>query len=46
MGGLEFKPALRISHSKNNEIEVANLVELSNKILDQRAGFEGCINWG
>lgn len=41
MGGLEFKPALRIFHTKTDEIEVANLVELSNKILDQRSGLEG-----
>lgn len=41
MGGLEFKPSLRISHSKSDEIEVSKLVELSNKILDQRAGLEG-----
>ena len=41
MGGLEFKPALRITHSKSDEIEVSKLVELSNKILDQRAGLEG-----
>ncbi|PKN85001.1 MAG: toxin HipA [Chloroflexi bacterium HGW-Chloroflexi-8] len=41
MGGLEFKPALRISHSKSDEIEVSKLVELSNKILDQRAGLGG-----
>ena len=41
MGGLEYKPALRISHSKSDEIEVSKLVELSNKILDQRAGLEG-----
>ena len=41
MGGLEFKPALRISHSKSDEIEVSKLVELSNKILDQRAGLAG-----
>jgi serine/threonine-protein kinase HipA len=41
MGGLEFKPALRIFHSKTDEIEVSKLVELSNKILDQRVGLEG-----
>jgi serine/threonine-protein kinase HipA len=41
MGGLEFKPALRISHSKSDEIQVSKLVELSNKILDQRAGLAG-----
>ena len=44
MGGLEFKPALRISHSRTDEIEVAKLVELSNKILDQRAGLAGVFN--
>ncbi len=41
MGALEFKPALRIFHSKSDEIEVSKLVELSNRILDQRAGLEG-----
>ena len=41
MGGLEYKPALRISHSKSDELEVSKLVELSNKILDQRVGLEG-----
>jgi len=41
MGGLEFKPALRISHAKTDEIEIAKLVALSNKILDQRAGLAG-----
>jgi serine/threonine-protein kinase HipA len=41
MGGLEYKPALRIPHSKTDEIDVARLVELSNKILDQRAGLGG-----
>ncbi len=41
MGGLEFKPALRIPHTKSDEIEVSKLVELSNKILDQRTGLEG-----
>lgn len=44
MGGLEFKPALRISHSRTDEIEVAKLVELSNKILGQRAGLAGVFN--
>jgi serine/threonine-protein kinase HipA len=44
MGGLEYKPALRISHSKTDEIEVAKLVELSNKILDQRSSLEGVLS--
>ena len=41
MGGLEFEPALRFPHSKNDQIEVADLVELSNMILDQRTGLAG-----
>ncbi|MEL7658539.1 MAG: type II toxin-antitoxin system HipA family toxin [Bacillota bacterium] len=41
MGGLEFRPALRIFHSKSDEIEVSKLVELSNKILDQRSSLVG-----
>lgn len=41
MGGLEFKPALRIFHTKSDAIEVNKLVELSNMILDQRAGLKG-----
>jgi serine/threonine-protein kinase HipA len=44
MGGLEFKPALRIPHSETDKIEVAKLVELSNKILDQRARLEGVLS--
>ena len=41
MGGLEFKPALRLPPSKTNEIEVAQLVRLANQVLDQRAGLRG-----
>lgn len=41
MGGLEFKPALRLFHAKSDEIEVSKLVELSNKILDERSSLEG-----
>jgi serine/threonine-protein kinase HipA len=41
MGGLEYKPALRDLLSKTRVVEVAKLVELANKILDQRAGLNG-----
>jgi serine/threonine-protein kinase HipA len=44
MGGLEFKPAFRISPSGDNKIEVAKLVELSNKILNQRSMFMGVLH--
>lgn len=44
MGGLEFRPALRITPTNIEEIEVARLVELSNKILDQRNGLSGVLN--
>ncbi len=43
MGGLEFRPALRLAHSGNDEIEVSKLVELSNRVLDQRAGLTGVL---
>ena len=41
MGALEFKPAIRITRSSSNEIEVAKLVELANKVLAQREGLAG-----
>ena len=44
MGALEFEPAIRISHSSSDEIEVAKLVELANKILAQREGLEGAFS--
>ena len=44
MGALEFKPAIRISRSSSNEIEVAKLVELANKVLAQREGLAGIFN--
>ena len=44
MGGLEFRPALRLAHSGNDEIEVSKLVELSNRVLDQRAGLAGVLS--
>lgn len=41
MGALEFKPALRIFHSQADKLEVSRLVELSNRILNQRTHIEG-----
>jgi len=41
MGALEFKPAILGPSSSTKEIEVAKLVELANKILDQRASLSG-----
>jgi serine/threonine-protein kinase HipA len=43
MGGLEFEPAFPEPYSRAKEIEIAKLVELSNKILDQRAGLYGVL---
>lgn len=41
MGALEFKPALLEPASSTKTVEVAKLVELSNRILDERAGLHG-----
>jgi serine/threonine-protein kinase HipA len=43
MGGLEYKPAIPRSSSKTKEIEIAKLVELTNKILNQREGLHGIL---
>jgi serine/threonine-protein kinase HipA len=44
MGGLEYQPAILGPSSISKEIEVSKLVELSNKILDLRAGLDGVFN--
>jgi serine/threonine-protein kinase HipA len=44
MGALEFEPALKISPSGSNKLEVAKLVELSNIILNKRQGLSGYLN--
>lgn len=44
MGALEFEPALLDPPSKSNKIEVAKLVELADKILDQRNSLRGVFN--
>ncbi|MBI9051528.1 MAG: type II toxin-antitoxin system HipA family toxin [Anaerolineaceae bacterium] len=41
MGGLEFEPALLGPSLNSSEIDVAKLVELSNRILDQRTELAG-----
>jgi serine/threonine-protein kinase HipA len=41
MGALEFEPAIKIAQSKTDEIDVAKLVELSTKILDERTALKG-----
>ncbi len=41
MGALEFQPATLDSPTGTNALEVAKLVDLASRILDQRAGFSG-----
>jgi serine/threonine-protein kinase HipA len=41
MGALEFEPAILEPYSSSKVLEVAKLVALTNKILDQRAGLGG-----
>lgn len=41
MGALEFQPALSGIAGKSSELEVAALVELANKVLDERASLAG-----
>ena len=41
MGALEFEPALSGDARKGNRVEVAALVELANKVLDDRASLDG-----
>ena len=41
MGALEFKPALLDTARKGSKLEVAALVELANKVLDERTALSG-----
>ena len=41
MGALEFQPATLDSPTGTNALEVAKLVDLASRILDQRAGLSG-----
>ena len=41
MGGLEFEPAIFRPASRAKEVEVAKLVDLSNRVLNQRAEMDG-----
>jgi serine/threonine-protein kinase HipA len=44
MGGLEFEPSLAEGRSRSQTVEVARLVELSNRVLDQRASLAGSLD--
>lgn len=41
MGALEFEPAILSSTSESKKVEIAQLVALSNKILDERSSLHG-----
>jgi serine/threonine-protein kinase HipA len=41
MGGLEFKPAIFERSTTTKKIEISKLVDLSNQILNKRAGLSG-----
>jgi serine/threonine-protein kinase HipA len=41
MGALEYEPALHEPRSESSEIEVAALVDLANRILDERTNLQG-----
>lgn len=43
MGGLEYKPALFEKKTRDKEIDLARLVELSNQVLDQRSKLHGIL---
>ena len=43
MGALEFEPALRGSPTGNSAIEVAKLVDLASRILEERASLGGVL---
>jgi len=44
MGALEFEPATLGPPSSRRAVEVASLVDLANKILDERARFDGVLS--
>lgn len=46
MGALEFHPAILAPPERSNEIDVQSLVELANRILDERAGLQGVFTGG
>ena len=41
MGALEFKPALKDAPSKTHKLEIKALVDLANRVLDERVSLEG-----
>lgn len=46
MGALEFEPVLNINNSASDPVEISALVEMAQKILDQRAGFSASVDRG
>ncbi len=41
MGALEFKPTFKDAPSKSHKLEIKALVDLANRVLDERIGLEG-----
>ena len=41
MGALEFKPTIKGAPSRTHEIRIEALVDLANRVLDERIGLEG-----
>ncbi len=41
MGALEFKPTLKDAPTKTHKLEIETLVDLANRVLDERIGLEG-----
>jgi len=44
MGALEFEPALKVNAGKGNTLEVDALVELANRVLDERKTLGGAFS--
>jgi serine/threonine-protein kinase HipA len=41
MGALEFKPTIKDAPSRNHKLEIKTLVNLANRVLDERISLEG-----
>jgi serine/threonine-protein kinase HipA len=41
MGALEFKPTIKGAPSRTHEVRIEALVDLANRVLDERIGLEG-----
>ena len=42
MGALEFEPATLAAPNSEHALEVASLVDLANRVLNERSGLEAC----